>query len=403
MMFKNSTGITHDSLHVLCAVMASMMAVSIASSSFIIAFQEFISHKFHGAEPYVMLDEAAIMLAFVLLFFLPNMMHKYSSKYMLLGIISTMGLCMFLFDMEKDHVWSYVFPAIIIISSKLFFPITTTIIHHHLPDSIRSTFQGFYNVFLGLTFAVSPAFVSFFQEDKDTFYIFAGVICFLFLTPIMLLRTGLDDPDEKKKEASAPKNKWYANFSIIHEHPILYLILFAVAANGAIGSLIVFVGKSYHLDTLALDHMVEIFMLGGVLLSIPAGILADRVGILRLFMGSVALAMVVSAVLAVDTGSQSLNKCMFFLLGGAQANLYLMLFSYMGRMFKGPKLAVVNAGGASFMLASKLIFLQVYGVILDSYGHIGFMYVVCGVNVILLLSFVLATRGHDETAQLKIG
>lgn len=400
-MIKSSVGMTHENMRVLGAVMALVVATMVAITAFGIAFQEFTARTFHSAEPYTIVNGISLAIAFCLLLFLPNVMQKYSSKNILMWMGMIMGGSMILFDQTYTHEWSYAFPIIVLVFSKLFITVTTTVIHHHLSDSIRSTFQGIYEVFFGLGLAASPAFVNYFRLEVSTLYIVTALSCIIFLIPIMFLRIDKDVKSEKKGSGNAPKTKWYDNFSVMNDHPILYLVLFAVSVNGSIAALIVFVGNSYHLDTLALNHVVEIFMLGGVILSIPAGILADRFGILRVFMGCLSLAVIVAAVLALDTGNQGLNKCMLFLLGGTQSNFYLLVFAFIGRKFKEMKLAKVNSGATCCILLSNILFIQLYGWLLDGYGHTGFMYVVCATNFTVLAAFLIVTRGYDDTARLK--
>ncbi len=400
-MRPNITDLHYRQYCIVGFVMAMVMGVTVATTSFGLAFQELIAHQFYGSELYVVLGEISIALSFVPLMFLSGLMRKYSPKTIVIWQVFSMAGCILLFALMREHEFSYVFPTLVLALIHMFYPVTTTILHHNLPDSVRSTFQGIYNVFFGLSLTVSPALIRHFYAHMDMLYLFTTGLCLLFIVPAAFLKQeffAAPQAEVAQGKNVKTKNHWYNNFSIVNSNPLMYVIVTAVSANGALAMLIVFFGKSYHVDMMAVDHMMEIFMLGGVILSIPVGVIADKFGIVRSFMSMIVLALLTSGIFALSNGDVVPNELALFFFGGAQSCLYMLMFSYLGRIFKGADLVPANAGTASYMLFAKLLFIQLYGWLLDSYSHYGLMRFIFSLNALVLLIMVFMINDQDKTA-----
>lgn len=127
--------------------------------------------------------------------------------------------------------------------------------------------------------------------------------------------------------------------------------------------------------------------LGGLVVGqIPLGILADRVGRLRVLGGCTAFAMAIGLLVPVSLDAAPVLLLVMAAWGGCLGGTYIVALALLADLFDGEDLAGANAAFGTFYAVGSLAGAPVYGAAMDLWTH-GLM-PIAAVSLLLLLAII---------------
>lgn len=230
------------------------------------------------------------------------------------------------------------------------------------PPGRRGYYVGIYGTLILAGFALGPIVLSIIPIDGVLPFALIAVSVLLSGIPIYLWREGLPKLDERPQSASlAP----------LLIAPTVFLASIASGlADGALWSLLTVYGIDKGLGEQGALHLLAALNVGTVLLQIPIGLLADRIGARQVLIlcGAVGVAGALLLPFVVTGQPVALLWALAFVWGAFVAALYTVGLIALGRRFKGAALAEANSLFVSGYSVGGLVGPLAAGMAMDQAG-----------------------------------
>ncbi|MDW6020451.1 MFS transporter [Mesorhizobium sp. BAC0120] len=252
------------------------------------------------------------------------------------------------------------------------------------PPARRGRVMGTYTSLISAGFGAGPLALSVTgSEGWPPFMV--GIIAFIGCAGVLVavlprlpeLHNGKDEPSVLRFLSVAP------------------LLLFAVAVvaafEHALLSLTTVYGRAYGSSDEAVSAFLTTFILGNVVLQIPLGLIAERIGSRKVLIACAIVLMLGSMLLPVSFGTPSAWP-LAFVWGAASFGIYTMALVQLGDRFSGAMLVAGNAAFALVWGVGGIIGPPVTGAVMDVVGVQGLPLVM---GMLTLLLFVLHVARRD--------
>lgn len=248
------------------------------------------------------------------------------------------------------------------------------------PPAKRGRVMGVFNAVMGAGYAVGPLGLAFVGTDGwPPFLVGIAAFCLCAATLAVVSRglTGF--------ESDGQMTGGVAGFARLAP-ALLVAVMVSAAAQQSTYSLMPVFGAAYGLAEATLAALVTALSVGNIVLQVPLGLLAERLG---------ARTMIVACALAAATGALLLPVLVgtiglwpvLVVMGGVGYGVYTMALVELGERFRGSTLIAGNAAFALMWGAGGIVGPPIAGTLMQAIGPLGLPIVIAGLSV-LLVSFV---------------
>ncbi len=244
------------------------------------------------------------------------------------------------------------------------------------PPSRRGRVMGVFNTLMGVGYASGPLVLTFVGISGWTPFVVAivGFIACAAVLRIMSDLSGFEDDGQSKGgvlgfAALAPA--------------LLFAVLVSAANQQSTSSLLPVFGAGYGLPETVLAAMLTTMSMGNILLQIPLGLMAERVGgrTMILFCAAATASCAVLLPILIKT---PLIWPVLVVMGAVGYGVYTMALVELGNRFNG---SLIVAGNAAFALMwgfGGIVGPPSSGMMMQAFGPIGLPAVLASLNVTLL-------------------
>ncbi|MGQ0710051.1 MAG: MFS transporter [Rhodoferax sp.] len=267
------------------------------------------------------------------------------------------------------------------------------------PPAQRGRFVGFFQTLVSSTFILGPAaLVGVGPQQGNTLGLIVAVSLF------GLAWTALVPPLPTAHDAHSTRTGWQGLWAALRTAPLVMLVGFVGGffETGVTGILPLY-GLALGLDGAQAALLVSASGLGGVLMMVPAGALADRFadpvrGRLRLMQACAALMLAATALMPWVADTPALAWPLVFVWGGAGGSLYTLVMIDIGSREKG--LTLVNATAVLVLTYTLggLVASSASGVLLDYSARVAFPAALLAVAGLGLAALLLSRSGAGGRA-----
>jgi len=259
-------------------------------------------------------------------------------------------------------------------------------------DRNRGRVLALYSAALFLGFAVGPQLLAVTGSDGWPPFLAAGGALFLAILPLLPLRS------------QAPDLRQPSTFSVaglLRRSPVVAATALAAGfTEMAVFALLALAAtRSGQSEAWGLTQL-SAFLMGGIALQLPLGILSDRLPRRPLLFGLAVGGLLLALALPLAGGHDLLALAVCFLLGGALIGYYALGLAILGESFAGSDLAVANAGFILLYEVGSITGPAVGGLLIDGFPLWGLpaplaaaSALLCGV---LIVSRRRLTRGDRQ-------
>ena len=273
----------------------------------------------------------------------PRLIARAGLTRTMLASVVVCAACLALFPALDGYVAWLVIRTVFGAAEGFLFVAAETWINQVIDDRVRARVVAAYATALAAGFATGPLIIAATGIDGPRpFLVGAGVV----LAALLPLLLGLG---AAPRIAGAPSHGPLALLRLI---PVAAAsaALFGLLDGGLIALLAVY-GVAIGLDTAAAAGLVTTLVVGGIVLQLPIGWLADRTDRARTLAGcaTVGTALLLAVPAAVD--EPVVLHSLLFVLGGPLGSFWMLAMTALGERFRGPDLA---AGNVALTLAYGL-------------------------------------------------
>jgi MFS family permease len=246
------------------------------------------------------------------------------------------SICLAAFPVFTDYGAWLVIRLIFGGAEALLFVASETWINEAVPERLRGRMVALYGTMLAIGFAAGPLIVSATgTTDATPFYVGAVVVA-AGLIPLVIGIGVAPAFDE------SPSSKPFAVFTAL---PVAAgsAALFGLLDGGLFGLLAVY-GVEIGFTTRDATHLVTALVLGGIVLQIPIGLLADRIDRTLVLTGCAALGTILLIALPVAVDFGWALHLVLLVLGGLLGSFWIMAMTLLGQRYRGADLAAGNVG-----------------------------------------------------------
>ncbi|BBD38510.1 MULTISPECIES: MFS transporter [Aminobacter] len=244
------------------------------------------------------------------------------------------------------------------------------------PPSRRGRVMGVFNTLMGVGYASGPLVLTFVGTAGWTPFVIAIVGFLACATVLRILSdlSGFEDDGQSKGgvlgfAALAPA--------------LLFAVLVSAANQQSTYSLLPVFGAGHGLPEAMLAAMLTALSMGNILLQIPLGLMAERVGgrAMILFCAAVTAICAVLLPLLIET---RLIWPVLVVMGAVGYGVYTMALVELGNRFNGSVLVAGNAAFALMWGMGGIVGPPSSGLVMQTFGPIGLPAVLASLNVTLL-------------------
>ena len=241
----------------------------------------------------------------------------------------------------------------------------------------RNRVFAMYGAIIAVGFATGPVILTIVGTDG-----IAAISCFIGLSivssvPIVLLRKFMPPLDE-----STDHNLW----RVFRAVPALLAAAFLSGAlDAALFSFLPLWGLETGLDRQFALTLLSIFIAGNILMQLPLGWLADKIGARPVMLGCAVACLIGPLAIWLSIGHLVLLSIFFFCWGGSVWGAYTVALAAMGRYFTGSALAIANAAFIMVYTFANVIGPPIAGYAFDTWHPNGLLLVSLGVAVFFAL------------------
>jgi MFS family permease len=241
----------------------------------------------------------------------------------------------------------------------------------------RNRVFALYGALIAIGFATGPVILTLVGTEG-----LAAIGCFIGLTvasaiPMVLMWRHMPALDH------AAEHNLLRVFKVV---PALLAAAFLSGAlDAALFSFLPIWGLATGLDRQFALTLLSIFIAGNILLQLPLGWLADKIGPRPVMLGCAASCLLGPGAVLLSLGHPLLLAVAFFLWGGSVWGAYTVALAAMGRYFTGGALAVANAAFVMVYTFANIIGPPLAGLAFDAWRPHGLLMVSFGVALVFAL------------------
>lgn len=248
------------------------------------------------------------------------------------------------------------------------------------PDARRGRIMGIFNAVTGVGYAAGPLTLTLVGTDgwpplSVAIFGFTACAVLLFLTTKGL--RGFE-PDEEGKPASGIWSFWTL------APALLLAVGVSAATQQSAYSLMPVFGAGYGLQEAKLAALITMLSLGNILLQVPLGFLAERLGARTMIIACAALnaACVLSLPILIEG---PLVWPVLLVMGGVGYGVYTMSLVELGNRFRGQTLVAGNSAFALMWGVGGIAGPPGSGAAIQAFGPIGLPLVSAGLSAVLIV------------------
>ncbi len=293
------------------------------------------------------------------------------------GILLTLGL------IQDVYAW---FPLRFLLgaSAAILWSASEAVINELADDNWRGRIIGIYGSAGAAGFALGPlVLIMTGSSGLLPFAVTAGLVM-LAAVPLFWLR------DQEESSSDSAHSSLWRVFKIL-PHIMLLNLTYAAAIEAFLAFFPLF-GIHIGLGEARSLSLLTTFALGGVVLQIPLGWLADHVNRQRLLLGCIVLTMLGFAVMPEFIARPVVGPAYAFTLGGVEGMIYTLGVILLGQQFRGAELAAASVlytgmWGAGTMLGPLFV-----GAGMDLLGNESMAYLIASFYLCYLAGTLLRYR-----------
>ncbi|PWK69067.1 putative MFS family arabinose efflux permease [Aminobacter sp. AP02] len=248
------------------------------------------------------------------------------------------------------------------------------------PPSRRGRVMGVFNTLMGIGYASGPLVLTFVGTAGWTPFLVAivGFLACAVVLRIMSDLSGFEDDGESKAgvlgfAALAPA--------------LLFAVLVSAANQQSTYSLLPVFGAAHGLPEAVLAAMLTALSMGNILLQIPLGLMAERVGGRTMILFCAAATAICAVLLPLLIETRFIWPALV-VMGAVGYGVYTMALVELGNRFSGSLLVAGNAAFALMWGMGGIVGPPASGLVMQNFGPIGLPAVLASLNV-LLVAFAL--------------
>ncbi|KQU76150.1 hypothetical protein ASC75_00505 [Aminobacter sp. DSM 101952] len=244
------------------------------------------------------------------------------------------------------------------------------------PPSRRGRVMGVFNTLMGMGYATGPLVLTIVGTSGWTPFAVA-IVGFIACAIILRMMSNLSGFEEDGQSVGG-----VMAFAALAP-ALLFAVLVSAANQQSTYSLLPVFGASHGLPEAVLAAMLTALSMGNILLQIPLGLLAERVGgrTMILFCAAATAACAVLLPMLIET---RLIWLVLVVMGAVGYGVYTMALVELGSRFNGSALIAGNAAFALMWGLGGIVGPPSSGMVMQAAGPIGLPVVLASLNVILL-------------------
>jgi MFS family permease len=269
-------------------------------------------------------------------------------------------------------------------SAAMLWSASEAVINELADDDWRGRIIGIYGSAGAAGFAMGPlVLVATGSQGLTPFVVTAALIVIASL-PLLWLH---DDGYDEKEKSSVSLRRIF--------RLVPYIMLLNLTYAAAIEAFIAFFplfGIHIGLGEARSLSLLTVFALGGMVLQLPLGWLADHVNRQRLLLSLVVLTMIGFIILPRFVASSISGPLFLFSLGGVEGMIYVMGVILLGQRFRGVELASASVLYTGMWAAGTMIGPALVGAGMDLLGNSSMPYLIAGIYACYLPVYFFARR-----------
>lgn len=259
-----------------------------------------------------------------------------------------------------------------------------TVINELADDDWRGRIIGMYGSAGAAGFALGPLVLI--MTGTDGILPFAVTAAFVAAASLPLFWL----PDEANAYADKDHPSLRRLFRLV-PHIMLLNLAYAAAVEAFIAFFPLF-GIHIGLGEARSLSLLTTFALGGVVLQLPLGWLADHVQRYRLLLSCIILTMIGFLILPWIITSSVAGPIFIFVLGGAEGMIYALGVILLGQRFRGAELAAASVLFTGMWGAGTMLGPLIVGAGMDILGDLSMSYLIAAIYLIYLPVFFVSRR-----------
>lgn len=276
------------------------------------------------------------------------------------------------------EVWLwFVIRFVIGVGMSLHWVISETWINHVASDTSRGLIAGIYSALMGLGFAIGPVILGITGSEGLLPFVISALVVVLAGIPLLWVRRASPSMEHQPGQTT---------LGVLVLAPVIMLAsVISGFVDTATLALLPVYGLQLGLDEATAVLQLTVATIGGVVLQLPIGWLADRFGRRHVLVGCAALKALTVAALPAAIDLPWLLWPLLFLWGGVMIAFYTLALALMGARFRGATLAkATSALVITYCLGSIAGPLAIGGA-MDRFGPQGFIAGMVAVSALLAL------------------
>lgn len=320
---------------------------------------------------------------------MPRLLLRYGAARVMQQATLIAAVTMVALGVFQDVVAWFPMRFLLGAAAAMLWSASEAVINELVDDNWRGRIIGIYGSAGAAGFALGPLILVFTGT--------AGLLPFI-VTAALVVAAGLPLFWLPNRESDDPDSKHASLARIFRFVPHIMLLNLAYAA--AVEAFIAFFplfGIHLGLGEARSLSLLTVFALGGVVLQLPLGWLADHMRRQRLLLACLLLTMVGFAVLPQFITLRIAGPAFAFGLGGVEGMIYALGVILLGQRFRGAELAAASVlytgmWGAGTMLGPALV-----GAGMDLFGDYSLPYLIAAIYAVYLPVFFVARRYAPST------
>ncbi|MBT4880274.1 MAG: MFS transporter [Alphaproteobacteria bacterium] len=270
------------------------------------------------------------------------------------------------------------------LSGMLFTLLVISTIQHTV-QARMATVMSFIAVLIGLGSSLGPFLIQYTGVTGITPFLLASI--FLVVT----FPVALGFKIQKAKEEKIKKHKSiFAGLIYIIALPVFVLFCISIGAGFSSGKYItIFAEQFYHMTSGDAALLLSIFSLGAFFMSIPIGILADRLGPSKVILGVSFVFILLCAVLYQFQIFSDSFYVIFFVMGGILGSIYSLVMAFLSSVVDASDIPKAISGCNIFSKVGAIGGTLIIGAVMTKYGaHQLLLAFLGGMLIIFLAGFI---------------
>jgi len=267
-----------------------------------------------------------------------------------------------------DNLWAWAFIRFMLsVGITIVFIVSEVWINQLADDAHRGRLMGIYATSLSAGFAIGAGLLALIGPDGWAPFVVAAAIFASGSLLTLLKGPGVEAPEgEEAKPAALARAIWLA--------PTAFAAAFFF---GAIETSSMHFISVYGVRLGLIEQTAALFLLaaalGNIAFQVPLGLLADRVGPVRVLMLCAATGVAIPLLLIAANGSLAAQFALFFVYAGITVGMYTIGLVLLGRRFRGGELGAANAAFVFMYGAGELAGPPPAGAMMDRIDPAGLM------------------------------